>query len=375
MARKKKHEEHENHERWLVSYADFITLLFAFFVVMYSVSSVNEGKYRVLSDSLMSAFNSSPKSLDPIQVGKASKSPVLSDMQTKSSPNILIIERKGIDYVNQDGARRPQDSENIYTSPENDSDIGKIAEDVVNAMADLIDVGVINVRKKDLWLEIEIKDSILFRSGSAKLKEAVIPVLNELAKILYKFPNAIKIEGYTDTDKIATDIYPSNWELSSARASSIARLFELSNMLSERLSVVGYGATRPIADNSSIEGKEQNRRVVIVVMASNDVAKTTRKNNINALVPTNDQINNIGLLDQHTDITLKKESPQAINNTQDSVDTVTDNTPVSSDDDQLKQQLDTSHENDSREQIIIPPPIRLFAPIELPPLSIPENKP
>ncbi len=373
MARKKKHEEHENHERWLVSYADFITLLFAFFVVMYSVSSVNEGKYRVLSDSLMSAFRSSPKSLDPIQVGKVSKSPVLSDMQYKSSPNVLIIERKGLDYVNQDGARRPKDSEDIYTSPDNDSAIGEIEKGVIAAMSELIDVGVINIRKNDLWLEIEIKDSILFRSGSAKLREKVIPILKELSSILYKFPNAIKVEGYTDSDKISTELFPSNWELSSARAASIARLFELSSILSERLSIVGYGDTRPVADNSTAEGKEENRRVVIVVMANNNVTKTARKNKDASQeeLPTNDQINGIGLIDQTRDQTVSPpvdESPVIIQ----------ENAPITSDElfnisPSTSNGLELQPKGSAKDLIIIPPPIRLFTPIELPPIEAQEN--
>ena len=276
MARKKKQEEHENHERWLVSYADFITLLFAFFVVMYSVSSVNEGKFRVLSDALLSAFHSAPKSLDPIQVGQPSKSPVMTDLQFKSSPNILISQKKGVDYEDSDGAKKLESVDDISHKSSNDKQLGKIADDVVLAMANLIDLGIINVRRTDLWLEIEINNSILFRSGDAKLKEEVLPVLKGLANILYAFPNAVRIEGYTDSDKIHTDKFPSNWELSSARASSIARIFEMSNMLPERLSVVGYGSTRPVSDNSTVEGRAKNRRVVIVVVANNDVAKTIK---------------------------------------------------------------------------------------------------
>lgn len=276
MARKKAPEEHENHERWLVSYADFITLLFAFFVVMYSISSVNEGKYRVLSDSLLTAFRSAPKSLDPIQVGKPSKSPVLSELQFKSSPNILISQRKGIDFVKSDGAKELVSTENIKTTPEYEENLGKISDDIMLAMANLIELGLINVRRNDLWLEIEIKSSILYGSGSAKLKESVIPVIKKIANVLYKFPNAVRVEGYTDSYNISTAIYPSNWELSSARASSIARLFEMSNILSERLSVVGYGPTRPIADNSTAEGRSTNRRVIIVIVANNDVSKTIK---------------------------------------------------------------------------------------------------
>lgn len=299
MARKKKHEEHENHERWLVSYADFITLLFAFFVVMYSVSSVNEGKYRVLSDALMSAFRSTPKSLQPIQVGKPSKSPVMSQFQYQSNPSLLIVEKKGVDYANKDGSRKLQDSR-VYQSQQGDTELGKIQDSVARAMAELIEMGVINVRRRDNWLEIEIKNSILFRSGSAKLKESVLPVLKKLAGILSRFPNSIKIEGYTDSDKISTDKYPSNWELSSARAASLVRVFQLSNVLPERMSVVGYGDTRPVADNSTPEGKEKNRRVVIMIMPNNDVAKTIRQDTKTPpqALPSDISLKKEGLIDE-----------------------------------------------------------------------------
>jgi len=308
MARKKKREEHENHERWLVSYADFITLLFAFFVVMYSVSSVNEGKFRVLSDALMSAFHSPPKSLEPIQVGQPSKSPVMSDLQFRSSPNILISQKKGVDVENDDGAKTIDSDDDLSKKASEDKNLGKIADDVVLAMANLIELGLINVRRNDLWLEIEIKNSILFRSGSAKLKESVIPIIQELAKILYMFPNGLRIEGYTDSKKINTEKFPSNWELSASRAASLARVFEMSNILSERLSVVGYGPTRPVADNSTPEGRSQNRRVVIVVVANNDIAKTIKRNKNTQVAPfpASENIIQAGLVDDanETDVAV-----------------------------------------------------------------------
>lgn len=375
MSRKKKHEEHENHERWLVSYADFITLLFAFFVVMYSVSSVNEGKYRVLSDALMSAFRSTPKSLQPIQVGKPSKSPVMSEFQYQSTPSVLIVQKKGIDYANKDGSRKLQDSR-IFQSQQGDSELGKIQDSIAQAMAELIDMGVINVRRKDTWLEIEIKNSILFKSGSAKLKESVIPVLKSLAEILSNFPNSIKIEGYTDTDKIDTNMYPSNWELSSARASSLVRVFELSNILPERMSVVGYGETRPVADNSTPEGKAKNRRVVIMVMPNNDVAKTIRKDDKSPAkaLPSDIILKDEGLLDDSNDATTAVPSPKDISPPDNFSGLKPDN--GTSDESQvakgqraLKAPPPNLNQDESQFEInnpVISPPIRLFTPIELP---------
>ena len=375
MARRKKHEEHENHERWLVSYADFITLLFAFFVVMYSVSSVNEGKYRVLSDALMSAFRSTPKSLQPIQVGKPSKSPVMSQFQYQSTPSVLIVEKKGIDYANKDGFRKLQDSR-VFQSQQGDSELGKIQDSIAQAMAELIDMGVINVSRKDTWLEIEIKNSILFNSGSANLKTNVIPLLNNLASILSNFPNSIKIEGYTDTDKIDTDKYPSNWELSSARAASIVRVFELSNILPERMSVVGYGETRPVADNSTPEGKEKNRRVVIMVMPNNDVAKTIRKDEKSPPqgLPSDVSLKDERILDVSHDSAEGVSEPQVRAIRENDTDTrlegmTTDESSISTGQRAQPAPPPSINQTDTQFELnnpVISPPIRLFTPIELP---------
>jgi chemotaxis protein MotB len=306
MARKKKQEEHENHERWLVSYADFITLLFAFFVVMYSVSSVNEGKYRVLSDALLSAFHSTPKSIDPIQVGQQSKSAVLADLKIKVTPDIMIHQETQSQSIYEGDKKKSESDDESESSGESGDDVslGKITDDVLLAMANLIELGIINVRKNDLWLEIEINNSILFQAGQAKLNESVIPVLRDLATIIYKFPNSIRIEGYTDSDKISTVKYPSNWELSSARAASIARLFEMSNILPERLSVVGFGPTRPVADNSTIDGRKKNRRVVIVIVANNDIARTVKnkKNASKIPFPENSKLIENGIIEKSDDI-------------------------------------------------------------------------
>ena len=274
MARRHKHEDNMNHDRWMISYADFITLLFAFFVVMYSVSSVNEGKYRVLSDSLVSAFHSTPKSLEPIQVGHQSKAAVPTNLKVKIIPDIMISQRLagelGI-HINGRGFEIGGQGGNA-----NGSSLAIISDDVHQAMANLIDTGIISVRRNDLWLEIEINNSILFDSGSALLKGSVTPVIKELAGILHDYPNSIRVEGYTDSKTISTEKFPSNWELSAARAASIARIFELSNILPERLSVVGYGETRPVADNSTEEGRAKNRRAVIVIVANNDIARTVK---------------------------------------------------------------------------------------------------
>ena len=252
MARRRKHEEHENHERWLVSYADFITLLFAFFVVMYAISSVNEGKYRVLSDALVAAFREAPRSLEPIQVGQLVRSPYTPlDPAVRQQPTPLDLQ-----LLTPGSAGAGPDEE-----------ISAMADEIEAAMAPLIEDDLIDVRRFDDWLEVEIKTSILFGSGSAEAAGESAPVLRRLAEILQGYPNRVNVEGFTDNRPIRTIIYPSNWELSAARAATVVRMFEQFGVDPARLAAIGYGEHKPVASNDTAEGRSANRRVVLVIMA------------------------------------------------------------------------------------------------------------
>lgn len=275
MARKQKQEEHENHERWLISYADFITLLFAFFVVMYAVSSVNEGKYRVLSDSLVAAFRSSARSIEPIQIGdvsKAKKSPGLVKSLVDKGGAPLTFEKKDISPfkqgVDSNAAGNGPNSSTGQASKHGTEVIKQMADELEKAMSNLIKKDLIAVRRSDLWVEVEIKTSILFPSGSAKLQTDALPVLHEIAKILKNFTNPIRVEGFTDSVPINTVAFPSNWELSAGRAASVVHLFTNEGVDPRQLASIGFGEYRPIADNSTPEGRNKNRRVVIVVLES-----------------------------------------------------------------------------------------------------------
>jgi chemotaxis protein MotB len=297
MARKPKHEEHENHERWLISYADFITLLFAFFVVMYSVSSVNEGKYRVLSDALVAAFRAPAKSMAPIQTGQTAKSPAGVQFSIRKSPAVIKTfdrplpsphskddqKEKAAQLNRQTKSQAQAQTQSQSQSQTKANDHGqaqaaneaaaaiqKMADEVEHAMQSLIKQGMINVRRSTFWLEVEINTSILYSSGSARLESDSIPVLEELAKILTPFPNALHVEGFTDNVPINTLTFPSNWELSAARAASVVTLFARAGIDPARLAAIGYGQYRPVADNDTAQGRTKNRRVVVVVMSSAD---------------------------------------------------------------------------------------------------------
>lgn len=270
MARRKKVEEHENHERWLVSYADFITLLFAFFVVMYSISAVNEGKYRVLSDSISAAFDPSSAGL-PIKLSSPMKPPIVDrDMQANIQSSTVLDNK----YPEMNNGPQPTRQDRI--------NLRKISRQVENSLADLIDDDLIRVKRNDLWVEIEIKSSILYRSGSAHLSRKAVPVLRKIAKTLAKFPNQIQVEGFTDNIPIHTPTYPSNWELSAARAASVVNLFTKEGISPGRLSAIGYAEHKPIASNDTAEGRSKNRRINIVVQSEAIARRTNRTEQLEA---------------------------------------------------------------------------------------------
>lgn len=284
MARKKRIEEPENHERWLVSYADFITLLFAFFVVMYSVSSVNEGKYRVLSDSLVTAFRDPARSLQPIQVGDLMRSPLQSDkLFDQETPIIQLFKVPVPDRPVQE--RAEEKVEPGVKGPDNENDqLGaeakQLADSIEAAMSELVDAGLIDVRRDERWIEVEIKSSILFTSGSAYLSAQSEPVLQQLADKLKSVNSIIHVEGFTDNVPINNFDYLSNWELSAARAASVVHLFTRLGVVPQRMAAIGYGEFRPVAGNETPEGRAKNRRVVLVIMSGADARISQRQDHL-----------------------------------------------------------------------------------------------
>ena len=270
MARKKKHEEHENHERWLVSYADFITLLFAFFVVMYAVSSVNEGKYRVLSDSLVAAFRSPTKSIMPIQVGNIVKSPSGTAVELPPMAQNRTIEPTR--RTPRSGGPQQVEAGNPGKADAAQATLHKVANDLARAFQALIAEELVSIREGQLWLEVEIRSAVLFDSGSAQIKDRALPVVDQVVDILAGVPNSVRVEGYTDDVPISNGQYRSNWDLSAARAGSMVHRLLEQGIDPLRLSLAGYGEYRPIADNATADGRSRNRRVVLVVLATPDAA-------------------------------------------------------------------------------------------------------
>jgi chemotaxis protein MotB len=242
-------DSQENHERWLVSYADFITLLFAFFVVMYAVSSVNEGKYRVLSSSIVNAFksNNSPALVTSAQSIEFS---ALQNQHPNSGEPIKLIDHPG--------ANKEKKQEKMKG----------MAKNILNALEPLIKDGQVRVTQSSLGITVEINASVLFSPGQAKLAESSSLTLQAVANVIKGHEHDIRVEGHTDNVPINTESFPSNWELSSARASSVIRLFIENGVEAHRLTAIGYGENRPIESNETPEGRKRNRRVTVMILSA-----------------------------------------------------------------------------------------------------------
>jgi chemotaxis protein MotB len=266
MARKKKHEEHVNAEAWAIPYGDLVTLLFALFTVMYAMSSVNEGKFRVLSDSMVAAFNGSPKSMRPVNIGEKEPGKGGDKQLTGITPTVFIQMKD--DKSTPDGSLVPRDptkTENMR-SADLPGALIRMQRQVQDAMQSLIDAKLVTVRRENMWLEIEINADILFPSGAGEFTPAAEPVLDKLAEVLKPFPNPIRVEGHTDDRPIRTTEFPSNWELSAARAASVVHQFTKQGVDPLRLEIVGFGEFHPRQPNDTNEGRNANRRVVVLVL-------------------------------------------------------------------------------------------------------------
>lgn len=273
MGRRHKHEDHANHEAWAIPYGDLVTLLLAFFVVMYAISSVNEGKYRVMSDSMVAAFRGTPMTLQPVQVGeKQVGSGAHSEISIAQQATLQAQPRSILDPV---GTRANNASPTHYASElpqsaEARQQLEAVADQVEQAMASLVEQNLLVVRRHGLWVEVEIRTDILFGSGVATLSPAAVDVLKQLATTLKPFSNPIRVEGHTDNRPINTREFPSNWELSATRAASVVHLLSQTGVDPSRLAVIGLGEFRPAQSNATPEGRNANRRVLMIILGSDN---------------------------------------------------------------------------------------------------------
>lgn len=297
MARRRRHEEHENHEAWAIPYGDLVTLLLAFFVVMYSMSEVNDGKYRVLSYSLTEAFGGTPHANPANIVESASLAPMrllLPDEQVRRMiaaglPDRQLLAASAANARSVAGAapraqgaaaaavRAPLPplsaaqpaapaTPAAATDLQEQRELDRVTNDVTSALQSLIAAGQVHVRRYGSWIAVDISTDILFDSGVARLSPQAIQALERLAAALAPWPNAVRVEGHTDDRPIRTAAFPSNWELSAARAASVVHLFMDHGIAPDRLAVLGFGQYRPVMANTTVAGRNANRRVAVVIL-------------------------------------------------------------------------------------------------------------
>ncbi len=270
MARRKHHEEHANHEAWAIPYADLMTLLLAFFVVMYAISSLNEGKYRVMADALTTAFGGAPRTITQVQVGnmqiQGGGHDTPSVIRSPSMTGGAMADPTQLPSM-ASHMRMPVSAHNREQLERAERQLGQIANRLSEALAPLVKQGVITVRRTELWIEVEINSDILFGTGSAALGADARETLGKLADVLLDAPNGVRVEGHTDNLPIATAQFPSNWELSAARAASVVHLFADHGVQPQRLAMVGYGEFRPRESNDAAAGRNRNRRVMVIILA------------------------------------------------------------------------------------------------------------
>lgn len=241
MARKKKPEEHENHERYLVSYADLMTLLTALFIILFAMSDVNEQKYNELARSLSVAFHQGSDDIINIDIGQ--------------NPEI----------------RKPTETSqgelNMMKAVKEQNELREIKKKIDQKIEDEKLVGKIETILAKDGLKIVLTNEVLFNSGSAVLKKDFKEMIGTIGYLIEGIDNPVEVSGYTDNIPISTARYPSNWELSSDRALSVLKYMMKTNKTLDpvRFSASGFGEYRPIASNETRVGREKNRRVEILV--------------------------------------------------------------------------------------------------------------
>ncbi|MCC7410895.1 MAG: OmpA family protein [Gammaproteobacteria bacterium] len=257
-------EEHDRNDRWLVSYADFITLLFALFVVMYSVSSVNAGKYRILSDTLNAVF-ADPQNLREAAPPERSTGALLPGGASALAPTVADGGEQAAADALEAASRDPVQRSVLDTQISRARDRAGAVAALRETLNALLPVDGATVREVTGGVEIELPAGVLFNGGSARVSDAAAPVLAHVAELVAKLPGTVRVEGHTDDRPIATREFASNWELSAARAAAVVRGLVQRQVAPARLVAVGYADHRPVADNGSREGRARNRRVLIVV--------------------------------------------------------------------------------------------------------------
>lgn len=244
-------------DRWLVSYADYVTLMFALFVVLYSLAITKEEKFKTISSSLAQVFEK------PVAAQTGVKGPdLLTDNQPKSD-----YQQFGTSLETATGPELVADAKEQPTlqKPQFGNPLVSLQNQLTQSLANLIEKGVAKVENDQDWLTIQLNSGLLFPSGSGVQTASASVLLTEIVAILNQSNNIIRVRGYTDNQAMSNEIYASNWELSMARATAILRELQRLGVKPERMAAEGYGEFAPFADNATAAGRAENRKVVIAI--------------------------------------------------------------------------------------------------------------
>ncbi|REL34878.1 flagellar motor protein MotB [Thalassotalea euphylliae] len=255
----KRHDvEHDDVHRWLVSYADYMTLLFALFVVLYAMAMINEEPFETMTDSIGRVFQAN----DELPKNRGHGDDILPVNSSKTNKRLYG------DGLKDDAGPELTDGQPILSNIA-DSDVGtnltSLEEKLHTALYDIIESGYAQLKIDGDWLEIELNSGLLFPSGSSSPTRSADAILTVINQVLADVTNFVRVRGYTDNQPINNEIFSSNWELSVSRATAILRLLEELGVTPARMAIEGYGEYYPSADNSTSQGRAQNRKVVIAI--------------------------------------------------------------------------------------------------------------
>ncbi len=257
--RKRRHSvEHDNVHRWLVSYADYMTLLFALFVVLYAMAMVNEKPFETITESVGRVFQANEE--QPKNRGHGDD--ILNVNSSKT--NKKLYGNGILDIAGPQLLAGEQTLSNISNSQVG-TNLTSLEEELHAALYELVESGYAQLQIDGDWLEIELNSGLLFPSGSSSATNAATNILAVIYDVLGEVTNFVRVRGYTDNQVINTEIFSSNWELSVYRATSILRLLENQGMNPARMAIEGYGQYYPSADNTTAQGRAKNRKVVVAI--------------------------------------------------------------------------------------------------------------
>ncbi len=257
--RKRRHfVEHDNVDRWLVSYADYMTLLFALFVVLYAMAMVNEDPFETATESIGKVFQAN----DELPKNRGHGDDILDVNSSRTNKRLYgsgILDVAGPELFEGE----------VTLSNVSDSEVGtnltSLEKELHTALYELIESGFAQLQVDGDWLEIELNSGLLFPSGSSSATNNATTILAVIYDVIGSTSNFIRVRGYTDNQPINTEIFSSNWELSVSRATAILRVLENLSLDPARMAIEGYGQYYPRENNATAQGRAQNRRVVIAI--------------------------------------------------------------------------------------------------------------